>query len=150
MIALRKARLIFRGALVVAAFGAGFQVAVWRADARLTRELEQRAKAQRSMAEQMVEAARAANERTYMRESELLTAIDGERNQSEALRREIQERPVIRQVVQVPVAGVCPAVPSVDWGVWVSAYNRAATGAPAGAANGRDATLLTHAANASD
>lgn len=146
----RKARFIASVALIAAAFGAGFQVATWRADARLTRELEQRAKAQRSMAEQMAEATRAANERTYMRESELLGAIDAERNYTEGLRREIQDRPVIRQTVHVPVAGVCPAVPTIELSVFVDSYNRAATGAAASPADGRDAVVLTHAANASD
>lgn len=144
----RKAKLIVAGAAIVAAFAAGFQVASWRADARRARELELHAAAQSAMAAQMAEAHRADQERTHVRESELAALIGAEREQTEALRREIQDRPVIRQVVRVPVAGECPAEPSVDWSVFVDAYNRAATGAAAGAPDAGDAVVPGRAADA--
>jgi hypothetical protein len=73
------------------------------------------------------------NEETAAREQSLLVELEEVKHQSEELRNEIQNRPVIRQVVREAVvsadgSAVCPPTPSVDWSVFQDLYNRAATG----------------------
>lgn len=140
------AAVLFCGGL----FGSGFLVATWRAGAHETRVVEQRDLAYRALVKKMVDDANADNERTRIRESELGAAIAAEREQSEGLRREIQDRPVIRKTVAIAVAGECPApVADVDWMFFAEIYNRAATGAAAGVADDRHAAVSVPVANAS-
>jgi len=126
-----RLKAIILGLSVVAAFAAGFAVSKWRADAQRVEEIAKReAVFQEFVAETNARIAE-DNARTQARESELAGALEGERQQTEGLRREIEERPVIRQVVRTAVAGECAAVPAVDWGLFAELYNRAAAGAPA-------------------
>jgi hypothetical protein len=94
------------------------------------------------------------NAKTMAREKELQSELTRVREESEELRHEIQNRPVIRQVVREAVVGAdgvatCPAVPSVDWRVFQDFYNRAATGGigETPAAGGSNGTLPSDAAD---
>lgn len=115
----------------VAAFAAGFVVATWRDDAHAAREIAQRETAYRETVAKMVTGIIEDNARTAERENALVAVLGGSRQEAEGLRREIADRPVIRQVVSEPVAGRCAPVPSLGWSVFADLYNRAATGAPA-------------------
>jgi len=140
-------RLLAAGIGLAAAFVGGFQVATWRAEARYQKERQAAADAYYASVQQAVAETQAANERTRVREAELAGQLTMARQETEGLRREIAERPVIRQIVRQPTpAGECPAVPTVDWGVFATLYNRAASGAAAPrAADARDGAVSGNA-----
>ena len=137
-----RLKAIILGLSVAAAFAGGFTVATWRAGAQATDAIAQREAAYQRLVREMNEAIAADNARTQARETDLANQLADAHQQTEDLRREIAERPVVRQVVRTPVAGECAPVATVDWGVFAELYNRAAAGSPApGAADARDATL---------
>lgn len=142
-----RLKAIILGLSVAAAFIAGFTVATWRAAAQRVNEIERREVVFRGLVEQMNAEVAAANVRTQTREAALAAELASAQQQTEDLRREIAERPVVRQVVRTQVAGECAPVPTVDWSVFAQLYNRAATGAAApGAADDRDDVVSEGAA----
>lgn len=146
---LHKLRIAGVAIAIAGSFAAGFQVAAWRAGARDARELEVTNRAWQARAAEFERRIAEDNAATAAREADLLIVLEAERSQSEALRREIQDRPVIRHTVSVPVAGECLAQPVIDWGVLSRLYNAAATGsAPTGATDGGNAVLPAGAADA--
>lgn len=115
-----------------AAFGSGWKVATWKLESEYLDQENARITAIQMQLDAKIAEVNGINARTVQRESELLAAIDAEREVAEGLRDEIETRPVITETIRVPieVGGefTCPAVPTVDWRVFADAYNRAATG----------------------
>lgn len=143
-------RMVALGLGALAAFMAGWQVNGWRIEQRVLRQDLARESAVREAMTANAKHVAAANAATQDRESTLLVDLETERQRARELRNEIEQRPVIRQVVKVPVANaagelVCPPVPTVAWGVFEQLYNAAATGEAAGARR-RDAGVPADAA----
>ena len=132
----------------VAAFASGFQVATWRERAHEERDQERMDAAYRAQVDAMVKQIDAENAASAARETVLTLSIDSAKRDSESLRHEIENRPVIRQIVETPVNGQCPAVPAVDWRVFQHEFDCAATtDAKACAASSSGNSLLRVAAD---
>ena len=136
-----------------AAFAAGWKTNGWRLESRYQAEeiarqqsITQAMIAQRAYVDQI-------NAESQEREAGLLAARERDEGFIRELQNEIDERPVIRETVRVPIvtesgAIECPSVATVDWGVFQTLYNSAATGpAETGTAGSSNAALSQFAAN---
>lgn len=118
-----ETKTIVGAVAIIGAFTGGFRVATWRDEAKDARHEEQIIGAYKDQVQLAIDRANAAIAASEKREAELTAGISTAKQDSEALRHDLDARPV---VTRTTATAQCPSVAAVDWRVFQRGFDCAA------------------------